>query len=62
MRENLLKKQPTWGLRRAQGTGQKSASSSLCRSDVSTTGYYSQITPDYFPTSAICHSVNGAFY
>ena len=25
MRENLLKKQPTWGLRRAQGTGQKSA-------------------------------------
>ncbi len=24
MRENLLKKQPTWGLRRAQGTGQKS--------------------------------------
>lgn len=25
MRENLLKNQPTWGLRRAQGTGQKSA-------------------------------------
>ena len=25
MRENLLKKQPTWGLRRAQGTGHKSA-------------------------------------
>ena len=25
MRENLLKKQPTWGLRRAQGAGQKSA-------------------------------------
>ena len=25
MRENLLKKQPTWGFRRAQGTGQKSA-------------------------------------
>lgn len=25
MRENLLKKQPTWGLRRAKGTGQKSA-------------------------------------
>lgn len=25
MREYLLKKQPTWGLRRAQGTGQKSA-------------------------------------
>ena len=25
MRDNLLKKQPTWGLRRAQGTGQKSA-------------------------------------
>ena len=24
MRENLLKKQPTWGLRRAQGSGQKS--------------------------------------
>ena len=24
MRENLLKKQPTWGFRRAQGTGQKS--------------------------------------
>ena len=28
MRENLLKKQPTWGLRRAQGTGQKSATPS----------------------------------
>ena len=25
MRENLLRNQPTWGLRRAQGTGQKSA-------------------------------------
>ena len=25
MRRSLLKKQPTWGLRRAQGTGQKSA-------------------------------------